>query len=61
MIGDFESTVSSKQAFYYAASKAEQTDAMARIWWKRPPFHMQFLNSWTTNREEVKEDGADTD
>lgn len=56
MFGEFDRPINAKEAFYYAASKAEQTDHRARICWERPPYHMRFLKSWTTNRKEKKDE-----
>lgn len=55
-MGEFNRPVNAREAFYFAASKAEQTDYYAKLRWNRPPYYMQFLKSWTTNRREEEDD-----
>lgn len=47
----FEDPIRKKQQAYEMASRAELTNYMAKIRFKRMPYYMPFLESWTTGRE----------
>lgn len=48
---NFDDPLKKKQAAYEMASRAELTNYMAKIRFKRMPYYMQFLESWTTGKE----------
>lgn len=52
MMKEFEDPIKKRDAAYEFISKAENIDYRAKIWFERPPYHMRFLKSWTTGREE---------
>ena len=54
---DFKSPVKRKQAFYSMASKEKNRDIVAKAKFDRPPFYMQYLESWTTGKEKEDENG----
>lgn len=57
---NYDDPLKKKQAAYEMASRAELTNYMAKIRFKRMPYYMPFLESWTTGKEvDYESDGTE--